>query len=113
MQETINLTTINIFCKQNKIKKINFLKMDTEGHELEVLKGASNLLNKNLIDFIQFEFGGCNINSRTFFQDYFYLLRDKFHIYRILKRGLHKITHYQEIYEQFLTTNYLAQSKKI
>lgn len=30
----------------NFIDKIDFLKIDTEGYELEVLKGAENLINK-------------------------------------------------------------------
>jgi FkbM family methyltransferase len=37
---------------------INLLKIDTEGYELEVLKGSIHLLEEKKIDFIQIEYGG-------------------------------------------------------
>jgi FkbM family methyltransferase len=43
--------TLDNFCK--KIKKIDILKIDTEGHELEVLKGGINILHNT--DIIQIE----------------------------------------------------------
>ena len=39
--------------------KYGLMKIDTEGHELEVLGGSVSLLKKELIDYIQFEFGDC------------------------------------------------------
>ncbi len=110
-KEEIRIHTIDEFCIQNKINHIHFLKMDVEGHELKILEGAKQMINSNCIDYIQFEFGGCNIDSRTFFQDFYYLLKDKYNIYRILKDGLFKISSYQEVYELFVTTNFLAEKK--
>jgi FkbM family methyltransferase len=37
--------------------RINFLKIDAEGHDLEVLKGASNLLAERRLDIAQVEVG--------------------------------------------------------
>jgi FkbM family methyltransferase len=107
--EEIELTTIDAFCENSGIGRIHFLKMDVEGHELSVLHGASRMLAEGRIDYIQFEFGGCNIDSRTFFQDYFYLLKDKYAIYRIVQDGLCPIPEYKETYEVFTTTNFLAK----
>jgi len=103
--------TLEQYCCKNEINNINFLKLDVEGHELNVLKGGSHFLSK--IDFIQFEFGGCNIDSRTYFQDFYYLLKDNFNLFYILKNGMVKITEYKELYEVFLTTNFLCINKKI
>ena len=111
--ETINVQTIDDFCFENGISNINFLKIDVEGNEFKVLTGAAKMINSNQIDFIQFEFGGCNIDSRTYFQDFFYLLKDKFNIYRIVQDGLFKIDQYKEMYEAFSTTNFLAENKLI
>lgn len=105
---TAKFTTIDNYCKKNNINHIHFLKMDIEGHELAALQGASFMLASDSIDYIQFEFGGCNIDSRTYFKDFYYLLQDKYRIYRILKNGLYEITHYSEYCEIFITVNYLA-----
>jgi FkbM family methyltransferase len=110
-KETIKLKTIDSFCKKQNILRIHFLKLDVEGNEMKVLEGAGKMLDSNAIDFIQFEFGGCNIDSRTYFQDFYYMLKDKYKIYRVLKKGLFEIKRYSETNEAFLTTNYLAELK--
>jgi FkbM family methyltransferase len=109
--ETVQLTSIDEFCQQEHINRIDFLKLDIEGHELKALQGAKKMIQSNKIRFIQFEFGGCNIDSRTYFQDFYYLLKDKYNLYRIVKDGLYPITHYREIDEIFTTINYLAELK--
>lgn len=111
LRESIKISTIDDFCKSNRIQKIDFLKLDVEGNELDILKGAKNMIKNNAIRFIQFEFGGCNIDSRTYFQDFWYLLSPKYKIYRILKNDILEISQYKEINEIFVTTNYLAISR--
>lgn len=112
LQESIKIFTIDDFCKKKRIRRIDFLKLDAEGHELSILNGAKKMIKNNTIRFIQFEFGGCNIDSRTYFQDFFYLLKEKYYIYRILKDDFYRIDSYREIYELFLTTNFLAELKQ-
>ncbi|HOY12473.1 MAG TPA: FkbM family methyltransferase [Saprospiraceae bacterium] len=109
--EEIQLTTIDQYCLQNGIDRIHFLKLDIEGHEISALNGAKNMLEKGNIDFIQFEFGGSNIDSRTYFQDFFYILKDRYKIYRILTNGIYELPAYKEIYEIFQNVNYLAIKK--
>ncbi len=105
--------TTNIY-KKNHNTIIDYVKIDVEGHEIDVLEGFGNLLNK--IGIIQFEFGGSNIDTRTYFQDFWYLFKDKkydFSIYRIAPNGLIPITKYLESDEYFSTTNYIAVNNKI
>lgn len=109
IKEEVSIKKIDDFCEDNNINHINFLKLDTEGNEKKILDGALKMLNSKSIDFIQFEFGGCNIDSRTYFQDFYYLLKDKYKIFRILKDGLYEIKKYDEMYEIFITTNFLAE----
>lgn len=111
-QGEAHFTTLDKYCNEHNIDHIDFLKMDVEGHELAVLNGASEMLEKNAIDYIQFEFGGCNIDSHTFFQDFWYMLHNKYRIYRILRDGLYEITQYTEYLEIFICTNYLAERIK-
>lgn len=109
--EQVEVMSLNGFCQENEITEIDFLKLDVEGHELAVLKGAKQMLDAGKIHVIQFEFGGCNIDSRTFFQDFYYLLSPSFRLYRIAKDGLFPIKEYSEDLEVFMTTNYLCISK--
>ena len=44
------------YMKEKDIKHINFLKIDTEGYEFDVIKGFKDYINN--IDIIQFEYGG-------------------------------------------------------
>ncbi len=106
--ETIELTTLDLFCRQNHIECIDFLKMDVEGHELAVLKGARQMFEERKIKIVQFEFGGCNIDSRTFFRDYYNFFKDDFRLHRILSNGLRPIEAYSEKLEVFQSANYLA-----
>lgn len=55
----INCIKIDDFVKDNEISKVGFMKIDTEGHELNVLNGATESLKKGIFDFIQIEYGDC------------------------------------------------------
>jgi len=86
---------------------VQFLKIDVEGHELDVLMGALKTLKA--VKVIQFEFGGCNIDSRTYFQDFWYFFTEmEFSIFRINPKGTIRINTYSEELECFKVTNYLA-----
>lgn len=111
--EAIILDTIDHYCKEKNITYIDFLKIDIEGNELKALYGAHKMLEKNLIGIIQIEFGGCNIDSRTYFRDFWNLLHEKFRAYRIIRNGLYEIKKYEEILEIFTCTNYLFINKFI
>jgi FkbM family methyltransferase len=87
--EEIRTITLDEYVSENNINNIDLLKIDVEGHELDVLNGASGCLKDSRIRCIQFEFGGCNIDTRVFFQDFWYLLVEKysFSLYRITPLG--------------------------
>ena len=83
------------------------MKLDIEGFELFALQGGLKELES--IKVIQFEFGGSNVDTRTFFQDFWYLLTSiGFRIYRISKSGPIEIKYYSEEDEYFSTTSFLA-----
>ena len=45
----VKTNTIDNFCKNNKVTKIDILKIDVEGSELEILKGSKKILHKTKI----------------------------------------------------------------
>jgi FkbM family methyltransferase len=51
-----DVDTIDRFCAENRIDHIDLLKIDTEGFELEVLRGAEGLLGDGKVNFIIAEF---------------------------------------------------------
>ncbi len=87
-----------------------FVKIDVEGHELDVIRGFGEYLIS--IKLIQFEFGGCNIDTRTFFKDFWTLLSPNFKIFRISPNGPQLISNYSESHESFMTSNFLAVNKR-
>jgi len=50
----IRTENLNNLLQRLKIKKIDLIKIDTEGHELEVLKGSKNFIKKFQIILIEF-----------------------------------------------------------
>jgi len=62
--ETIKVktNTIDKICKLNNIKKIDILKLDTDGNEFEVLNGARKLLSEGKIEVIYTEISGFKKN---------------------------------------------------
>lgn len=55
--ETVLIDTLGNFCNNNRIQKISYLKIDTEGFDLEVLRSGNEMLEKSAIDFIEVEVG--------------------------------------------------------
>jgi FkbM family methyltransferase len=108
--ETVKTTTLDAYCVEHSIPRIDLLKLDIEGHELDALNGAAELFRRHAIGMVMFEFGGCNIDTRTFFRDFWHFFKDaKMQLYRITPGGyLDLLSHYAESLEQFRTTNFLA-----
>lgn len=81
------------------IVKIDFLKIDTEGFEYEVLKGFEEKIN--IVKYIQFEYGGTYIDSGVKLVDIIDYLKSKnFTDFRYLTGfGSVPITHYSDHYQ--------------
>ncbi len=43
LEESIQLTTLDEFCEKNISDRVDFIKIDVEGHELEILHGGHNV----------------------------------------------------------------------
>ncbi|MDB5249666.1 MAG: methyltransferase FkbM family [Segetibacter sp.] len=107
----VEITTIDEFVARNKISGISLLKIDTEGNELNVLKGARSCLLNNLINIVHFEFNEMNVVSKTFFRDILNELKG-FEIYRLLPDGMVKLGEYNAVFfEIFAFQNIVAINK--
>jgi len=110
--EAITITTIDDYCFENSINYISLLKIDIEGHEFDALNGTRKMFENNAVGIVSFEFGGCNVDTRTFFQD-FWCFFDKYNmkLFRITPSGfLYPIESYNEIHERMKIANFMAVS---
>jgi hypothetical protein len=57
----LNIKTGKDYVTDNDIKSIDFLKIDTEGYELNVLEGFEDFLEN--VKIIQFEYGGTFLDN--------------------------------------------------
>jgi FkbM family methyltransferase len=111
VQTIVEVVDLDTFAAENGISAIHLLKIDTEGHELEVLKGAKILLRERRIKAIQFEFNEMNIVSRVFFKDFRDLLPD-YSFFRMVRDGLIPLDPYSPLKcELFVFQNIVALQK--
>ena len=111
--ERVSVITLDDYCARHRIAQIDFLKIDTEGHDLQVLRGARGMLAAGTIGVAQFEYGAANIDSRD-------LLKDFFDFFAELPYGLHKVRHggfapfprYDSRLENFAYQNWIAARRK-
>jgi hypothetical protein len=111
--EEIKLKRLDVYINEKNINHINFLKIDIEGHELKAFEGFGDYLSGDFIDFIQFEYGGANLDSHSSLMDIYKLLESKdFEIAKIMPYGL-ELRKYQPFMDNFQYSNYIAISKRI
>ena len=58
----VSVTTVDQFCSEQDINHIDLLKIDTEGHDLEVISGASKMLRDGSIDAVIAE---CSLKQQS------------------------------------------------
>lgn len=108
----VDIDTVDHFTGENHIRQIDLLKIDTEGNELNVLKGANRMLQEGRIHCIQFEFNELNVVSRVFLGDFLKLLPD-FSFFRLLGKGWVLLDNYQPVYQEiFGYQNIIAINKQ-
>jgi hypothetical protein len=99
------IRTLDEYVEQEGVVRIDFLKIDTEGFELEVLKGACKSLHK--IEMIQFEYGGCYPdNNVTLAQVYQFLQHHGFRYFYLIQPQYLRIC--PTPIENYAYSNYLA-----
>jgi hypothetical protein len=106
----VKTISLDDFIKNQKLKTIDWLKIDVEGHELSVLKGAKKAIHSQKIGLIQFEFNDMHAYSRTFFKDIEEAL-PSYTLYRLLPNGWYPLPPYRPLtHEIFGFQNLIALS---
>lgn len=108
--ETVAIDTVDGVMEQGGIKRIDFLKLDVEGMELDALKGAQKALAAGAIKFIQIEISAASLKNKVSLLDFWTLLHEKYRCFLIMHAGLQEIAKYDLHLENFSgATNYLFE----
>lgn len=104
---SVEVQTLNNVLRENTIDSIDFLKLDTQGTELEILKGANNLLNVSRLGvlFCEFNFMKIYKKQNSFSELDLYLRQFDYEcidcrFYPNAIRRLHKGSIMKKIYDQ-------------
>jgi FkbM family methyltransferase len=91
IEEIVQIDTLDRYCAEHGINKIDLLKIDTEGYELMVLEGAKKMLNNASISMIYCEVGFLKMQSRhTYFAELTEWLAEKnYHFFGLYELSLH------------------------
>jgi FkbM family methyltransferase len=104
----VKVTTIDEHLASSGTDRLDLLKIDAEGHELAILRGASDAIASKRIDVIQFEFNEMNVINRVFLRD-FYQVLEGFSFYRMVVDGLAPLGTYRaRTHELFFGHNIVA-----
>ncbi len=111
--QKIKLRRMDKYIVEHNIIHIDLVKIDVEGHELKVLQGFGDYLNGRFIDFIQFEYGGSNLDSNTSLRQMYKLLLTRgFILAKMMPKGL-EVRDYAPFMEHFCYSNYVAVSERV
>ncbi|MER9052103.1 FkbM family methyltransferase [Mesorhizobium sp. M0923] len=113
--EDVELVTIDQFCKDRQINHIHLIKCDTEGNDLNVLRGALALLKNGSIDVFQFEYNYRWINAAAFLKDVFSLVEGTpYVIARVMTDYIEVFDRWHPELDRFFQSNYaLVHSAKV
>ncbi len=107
-QEDIEIRKLSDFCIENDIEYIDFIKMDVEGFEYNVLIGGGDII-KERTKFIQFEYGGTYLDAGKTLFDMFTFFKG-WYVYLIEPNSLNLITNPIDDYQY---SNYVASRIKL
>lgn len=104
----VALQTLDAYCEANGVEHIDFVKIDTEGNDVAVLRGATAMMKAGRIDFIQFEYNHRWVVFRYFLHDVFELAAPLgYSLGKVTPRGIEPYREWHHELESFRQGNYL------
>ena len=111
IKEEVHLTTLDALAQELPLTKIDFIKIDTEGYELEVFKGMQKTLDALRPSYIQFEFNHVHLLRNVTLYQLAQLLPG-YELYRLLPHGWVPIDPTKMSSNIFMFCNIVARRKR-
>jgi FkbM family methyltransferase len=112
--EQVTIGTFDTYCETRGIDEVGFVKLDVEGHEFAVLRGAHRMLSEGRIGIIQFEYGGTYIDARVLLKDiweHVSTANPSYEFYKVFPHALRRIPAYTQTLETFQYSNWVIVRK--
>lgn len=107
--EIVAVTTVDAFCHEHGLTQVALLKCDAEGHDLFVVEGAAEMLARQAIDLIQFEYNHRWIAARRYLRDAFECLAPLgYRLGKVTPQGIEFYRQWHPELESYREGNYLA-----
>jgi len=107
--ETVRTSTLDVYAAQAGVTGFALVKIDTEGHDLSVLRGARALLAEQRIAVVQFEYNHRWVYARAFLRDAFDLLAGSgYQVGKLTPKGVEFYPCWDADLETFVEGNYVA-----
>ena len=108
----IDVTSIDDYCSEHNIKHIDFIKIDTEGYEKEVIEGAKYTIEFVKPKYIQIEFNWHQLfrNSSIYF---FSEKLKNYNVYQLTYNSMRKVNPKNPLSNIYLFSNFIFVRKDI
>jgi len=107
--ETVPTITLDSYAGQSGVPRFALVKVDTEGHDLTVLRGARTLLSEQRIAIVQFEYNHRWVFARAFLRDAFEFMAEfGYRIGKLTPKGVEFYPGWDAGLETFVEGNYVA-----
>lgn len=104
----VPLLLLGDYMKAQAIPHIDLLKLDVEGSELPALRGLGEHLQPDMVDVIQFEYGGATLDAGATLRDLYGLLTSRGYVFAKLFPHALEVRNYSEWMENYAYANYVA-----
>jgi FkbM family methyltransferase len=106
--EDVVLWTIDSYCEEHNVQTLNFVKIDAEGHDLFVIRGAKKMLCGKRIEVMQFEYNHRWIWSRAYLRDVFEIsMATEYSVGKVTPLGVEFYDQWHPELEKYVEGNYL------
>ena len=107
--EEVATNTLDAYADRAGLDHVTLVKIDTEGHDLAVLRGAQRLFTEQRISIAQFEYNHRWVYARCYLRDVFDLLEPLgYRLGKLTPRGVEFYPGWDADLETFVEGNYVA-----